>query len=95
MNQEKKCGSCGQWTAWTGKATDRCTHCNALLDSRTIQEHEEWKEREEAYQKNDFFTPREDDGPLMLATRKVAFVFHLIFGGIAWIFIWAFASTPG
>lgn len=93
--QEKKCESCNKWTPWNGNPSDRCIHCDALLDSRSLQEHEEWKTREEKYNESDFFKPKENDGPLMLATRKVAFFFHLVFGGIAWFFIWLFASTPG
>lgn len=95
MKQEKKCDGCGEWTPWTGLATDRCLNCNTPLDTRTVDEVKAWVQRIEEDKKNDFFTQKETDGPFMIATRKVAFFFHMIFGGIAWIFIWAFASTPG
>lgn len=92
---EKKCPHCQQWTPWLGKLTDKCKSCNELLEERIVLEYQAWRKRDEEYKKSDFFTPKETDGPLMLATRKVAFVFHMIFGAIAWLFIWSFASTPG
>jgi len=92
---EKKCPHCQSWTNWKGNINDRCENCNKLLEERTVLELQVWREREEEYKKSDFFTPKKTDGPLMLVTRKVAFVFHMIFGAIAWIFIWSFASTPG
>ncbi len=92
---DKKCPHCSKWTKWDGKPESTCEYCMQPLDARAVDEKREWDERQESYKKNDFFTPKDTDGPFMLATRKVAFVFHLIFGGIAWIFIWAFASTPG
>jgi len=95
MPSQKKCNHCGQWTVWDHKLTDRCQHCNELLQPQLAQEKEEWKARIVNEKKDDFFTPKDTDGPFMLATRRVAFFFHLIFGAIAWIFIWSFASTPG
>ena len=92
---DKKCPHCSKWTAWDGKPNSTCEHCLSPLDARAVEERKEWIAREESYKMADFFVPKPNDGPFILLIRKVGFVLHLIFGGIAWLFIWAFASTPG
>lgn len=95
MINQKKCPHCGEWSHWQQQLTDRCEHCNELLEYRAVQEKAAWKKRLSDEKTADFFTPKETDGPFMLATRKIAFFFHLVFSLIAWLFIWSFASTPG
>lgn len=95
MSIEKKCPHCGEWTVWNKKLNDRCAHCHELLDKRRFEEVELHHERVREHKENDLYAIRETDGPLMIVWRRVLLVFHIIFGGIAWIFIWMFASTPG
>ena len=95
MSIDKKCPHCGEWTVWNNKLNDRCTHCSELLDQRRIKEVELHHEREREHKANDLYAIRETDGPFMIVWRRIMLVFHIIFGGIAWIFIWMFASTPG
>jgi hypothetical protein len=92
---EKKCPNCKQWTSWQGNLTDACLHCDTLLQQSIAAERDVWLARESEIKKNDFFIPKETDGPLMLATRKVALFFHIVFGAIAWFFIWMFVNVAG
>ena len=95
MSIDKKCPNCGKWTSWNQKLSDRCGHCNEILDQRRVSEVEEFHERERTYNERDMFRIRESDGPIMMVTRRIMWFFHVVFGAIAWLFIWMFASTPG
>ena len=92
---EKKCPHCNQWTTWSGAYTDTCEHCKEQLEPRFVAELEAWRERESGYKRSDFYNIKESDGPIMIATRKVALFFHIVFGAIAWFFIWMFVNVAG
>lgn len=90
---EKKCPHCNEWTSWNGAYTDTCEHCKNQLEPRFVAELEAWRKRESGYKRSEFYTITESDGPFMIATRKVALFFHIVFGAIAWFFIWTFVNV--
>lgn len=92
--KQKNCSSCSQWTNWQQNAHDTCTHCGAILDERKIVEEIAWKQRDADYEKDNWLKPNESDGPVKAFFRRIGFVLHLVFGAIAWFFIWAFMATP-
>lgn len=95
MKTEKKCPHCGEWTVWEKLPTDRCTHCNELLDAAALKEKEAREEKERIFKENDFFRVREDDGFLMIAVRKTGWVLHAIFAAITWAFLWFVTTFAG
>ena len=95
MTTEKKCLSCGNWTIWHKQPTDRCTHCNELLDPTAFQEKEQREDQERLFKENDFFRVREDDSFLMVTIRKVGWVLHAIFAAITWAFLWFVTTFSG
>ncbi|MBI1287723.1 MAG: hypothetical protein GC178_09110 [Flavobacteriales bacterium] len=95
MKTEKKCSNCGEWTTWEKQPTDRCVHCDELLDHLSLKEKEAREERERIFKENDFFRVREDDNFLMVMVRKTGWVLHAIFAAITWFFLWMAATTPG
>lgn len=95
MNNEKKCPHCGQWTTWHKSLDDRCQYCNTLLQERQVKENEARQTKELEVKEHDFFRTRPDDGLAMKAVRKTAFVAHVIYAAIVWLFLMMFASTPG
>lgn len=95
MTTEKKCPSCGAWTKWEKKPTDRCEHCNELLDPTALKEQEHREEQDRIFKENDFFRVREDDNFLMVTVRKVGWVLHAIFAAITWAFLWFVTTFSG
>lgn len=95
MKTEKKCTNCGEWTTWEKRLTDRCTHCNALLDPVALKEKEVREEKERIFKENDFFRVREDDNFLMVIVRKTGWVLHAVFAAIAWAFLWFVTTFSG
>jgi len=92
---EKLCPNCKNWTNWQKKNTDKCLHCGHVLGIQAIKEKEAWVARDIKQDENDWFKPRETDGPIKAFFRKVAFIFHMIFGAITMFFIWMFSAGPG
>lgn len=95
MKNEKKCPSCGQWTAWNKQLGDTCSHCGTLLQPLAVKESADRELREKVEVENDFFRIKESDSILMKAVRKSAWVAHVIYAAIVWFFLVTFASTPG
>jgi methionyl-tRNA synthetase len=95
MKTEKKCPGCGEWTTWQKQPTDRCAHCNALLDPEAHEEKLDREEKERIFKENDFFRVREDDSFLMITVRKVGWVLHAIFAAITWAFLWFVTTFSG
>jgi len=95
MKSEKKCPHCGSWTTWEKQPTDRCTHCNELLDAVSLIEKETREEKDRVFKENDFFRVREDDNFLMVAVRKTGWVLHAIFAAIAWGVLWFVTTFAG
>ncbi len=95
MSIEKKCPNCQEWTVWNRKLNDRCTQCNELLDVNRVKETEAYLEREKSNKRSDFYNVKETDGIFMIATRKIALFFHIVFGAISWFFIWMFMNAAG
>lgn len=91
MANEKKCFACGEWTVWTKKQDDRCVHCRALLSSATIASKAVPIPSVVA-KRPSFLTQRDDDGLMLRNIRKTAFVAHLIYAGIMWLFMMLFAA---
>jgi methionyl-tRNA synthetase len=95
MKTEKKCPHCGEWTVWEKQPTDRCTHCNELLDPVALKAQEERAERDRIDRENDFFRVRETDNIFMVVFRRFAFVLHAIFAAITWAFLWTVTTFSG
>ena len=95
MVTEKKCPSCGEWTTWEKQPTDRCLHCNALLDPAALKAREERSEKERLEKENDFFRVRETDNIFMVFVRRFTFVLHAIFAAITWAFLWFVTTFSG
>jgi hypothetical protein len=94
MRTEKICPHCAAWTHWDKKPTDRCSHCNELLDQVALKEKEVRDEADRVFYENDFFRVREEDGVLMRLIRRTAWIVHLFFAAITWFFLWMVATTP-
>ena len=43
---QKKCPTCKKWSEWHLNITDRCQHCNALLDADSVQRQAKREEDE-------------------------------------------------
>lgn len=95
MKTEKKCPTCEQWTVWQKLPTDRCSHCNELLDKEAHEEKVEREEKERIFKENDFFRVRDDDNFLMITVRRVGWVLHAIFAAITWTFLWFVTTFSG
>jgi hypothetical protein len=91
----KKCPACGQWGPWQQRDTDRCTHCGALLDPRSLQEREDREEYERKHKEDSFFTPRATDGVLMRITRKVAFAAYIVYTAVVAFIMYIVTSLVG
>ena len=95
MRTEKKCTHCGEWTKWEKQPTDRCISCNVLLDPISLSEKTLREEKERAFVENDFLRIKETDGLGMKIVRKTAWVFHVIFAAITWLFLWLVTTFSG
>ena len=47
MNASKKCAQCRQWSSWNQNPTDRCEHCQSLLDPVTIARQQVQQNRQQ------------------------------------------------
>lgn len=95
QSHTKKCPACGQWGPWQQRDTDRCTHCHALLDPRSLKEREQREEYERQHRLDSFFTPRPTDGFLMRLTRKVAFVAYIVYTAVVAFVMYIVTSIVG
>lgn len=90
---EKVCPHCNKWTPWQNSIADKCIHCGELLQPERKKEIEDVKARQLDYKRSDWFIIKPTDGILMRITRKVGLFFHVVFGAIAWFFIWTFVNA--
>lgn len=95
MIVEKKCPHCGNWTKWSKQPTDRCVSCSGLLDEIALNEKNDREEKERVSQENDFLRIKETDNIGMRIVRKTAWVFHVIFAAITWVFLWIITTFSG
>lgn len=95
MATDKKCPSCGQWTTWNHQLTDRCTHCNELLDKRTVEDHQRFETQLKINDENSFFAPKPGDNPFMIAFRKTAWAVHFVYMSIVSFILWLLAWLAG
>jgi hypothetical protein len=79
---EIKCPSCGEWTTWTGKIDDKCSHCGALLEPGRFSHSEEKKIVKSKKRENHYFELKPTDGPVQ---REVKLFFNSMLWGLYFI----------
>lgn len=80
--REIKCPQCGMWTIWNERLSDRCTHCNELLELKKLNKLAIMAERKAAEEQLEKFRTSKQNPILSKATNYASFVFISIILGI-------------
>ncbi|RNI29694.1 hypothetical protein EFA69_09050 [Rufibacter immobilis] len=98
MKASKKCPHCGQWSAWTHNPSDRCDHCQGLLDPAAFERQQAQAERKEEEEKRfsvDLIQINPDDSALVKFFKSIGLGFQLAFVGIVSFILWLIALLAG
>ncbi|GGG02942.1 hypothetical protein [Pontibacter amylolyticus] len=98
MSAIRKCPNCGQWSRWTQNPTDRCEHCNSILDPVAVarqQARAERKQEEEERYSIKFIEVNPDDPWYIQFFKRIGLGFQIAFVSIISFFIWLIALLAG
>ena len=98
MNATKKCPHCQQWSAWHHQVTDRCEHCQGLLDPKAHQRVLDQDTREEAEKKQFNVVLIEilpTDSAFTKFWKRIVQGFQLTFMAILSFILWLIALLAG
>jgi hypothetical protein len=84
----KKCPSCQQWSQWQQQATDRCEHCDELLDPRTHAEDQQQEATERLRGGIQLMEINPEDGGLTWFFKTIVRGGQLLFIAILAFIVW-------
>ncbi|AMM51497.1 hypothetical protein TH61_10380 [Rufibacter sp. DG15C] len=98
MSDTKKCPHCQHWSAWHQQVTDRCAHCQSLLDPKAYQRLLDQDTRQEA-EKNQFNVVLIEilptDSAFTKFWKRIVQGFQLTFMAILSFILWLIALLAG
>lgn len=98
MSATKKCPNCGQWSRWTQNPTDRCEHCNSVLDPVAVarqQAREERKLAEDEHLSIKFIQINPNDPWYKNFFKRIGLGFQIAFVSIISFILWLIALLAG
>ncbi|RNI31298.1 hypothetical protein [Rufibacter latericius] len=98
MKHSKKCPHCGHWSAWSQGVSDRCEHCQGILDPSALKRQTAQEERKEEEGKRftvDFIQIHASDSAFTKFLKSIGLRFQLAFVGIVSFFLWLIALLAG
>ncbi|MBC3539943.1 hypothetical protein ACFSC6_04880 [Rufibacter sediminis] len=98
MKASKKCPHCHQWSPWNQDVTDRCVHCQSLLDPAAFerqQAQEERKQEEKERFSVDFIQIDPSDSAFTKFWKSIGLGFQMAFVGIVSFILWLIALLAG
>ncbi len=98
MIATKKCPHCHQWSSWHHQATDRCQHCQELLDPQAYQRSLAHYDREQEESKKINITLIEIfpmDSAFTRFWKRIVQGFQLTFIAILSFILWLIALLAG
>ena len=98
MNASKKCPHCGQWSRWTQNPTDRCEHCQNILDPVAVasqQAREERRQEEKQRLSIEFIQINPDDPWFTKFYKRIGLGFQVAFVSLISFILWLIALLAG
>ncbi|WP_139307946.1 hypothetical protein [Pontibacter flavimaris] len=98
MSASKKCPRCGQWSSWTQNPSDRCEHCQSILDPVAVasqQARQERKQEEEQRFNVRFIQISPDDSWFTKFYKRIGLGFQIAFASLVSLFLWLIALLAG
>jgi methionyl-tRNA synthetase len=98
MKGSKKCPHCGQWSVWSHAPTDRCEHCQRLLDPAAFNRQQAQHKRKEEEKKRftvDLIQINPTDSTFAKFWKSIGLGFQLAFVGIISFILWLIALLAG
>lgn len=94
MKASKKCPHCGHWSIWSHNPTDRCEHCQGLLDPNAFARQQAQQERKAEENERftvDFIQIDPNDPFFLRFWKRIGLGFQLAFVAIVSFFLWLIA----
>ncbi|WP_210463636.1 TFIIB-type zinc ribbon-containing protein [Rufibacter roseolus] len=98
MSASKKCPHCGQWSGWHHNATDRCEHCQGLLDPGAFDRQQAQVARQAEEKKHftvEFIQIDPKDPPFTKFYKSIGLGFQIAFVSIVSFILWLLALLAG
>lgn len=98
MKASKKCPHCGQWSTWSKDVSDRCEHCQQLLDPAAFDRQVAQQERKEEEKERftvDLIQIKDEDPAFLKFIKRIGLGFQLAFVGIISFILWLIALLAG
>ncbi|MFT2011079.1 hypothetical protein ACMA1I_20585 [Pontibacter sp. 13R65] len=98
MNSSRKCPVCGQWSQWNQNPTDRCEHCQSILDPIAVSREQAREERRQEESKRfsvDFIKIDPEDPWYLSLFKRVGLGIQITFAAIISFILWLIAFLAG
>ncbi|WP_181305629.1 hypothetical protein [Rufibacter sp. XAAS-G3-1] len=98
MKASKKCPHCGHWSTWNQDTSDRCKHCQGLLDPAAFERQQAQEERKEEEKKRftvNLIQIHPTDSAFAKFWKSIGLGFQLAFVGIVSFILWLIALLAG
>lgn len=97
MNASKKCPNCGQWSHWNQNPTDRCEHCQSILDPVAVasQQARAKRQLEKGRFEIDFIEINPHDPWYTQFIKRIGLGFQIAFVSVVSFILWLIALLAG